>query len=673
MSYKLNDWSLSDVTYVLPKIGDPIGKTLNDQGELVPLEYVIFDIPDLATAPATYVSQIAGNTDNGNSVEIVADLSDVDSGSYLTMYIDDGTNRQGIKIYNGYVTLLDGSSQQSIHNPAGELHRYTITLQGNHFQFLFDKEYVIEVDNALPAVEEDNHLVIGFPEEQSGKFLAKFKYIKYTTGVYKYIVLDKVDFEFQVDSSPKFDSVNLHTYTKASFPTTTPDSYKAWDPVSYVCGNPVVDEDGNTTYDGKGLVTAITVKLPRRPDMEWPTFYYRVKFQGDYESEYSTVYYNDKSDVTPFSKGNLVYYTRDGVRFTLLPGYVFIYDSTLDRAGKADLLYTVNDAGFHQVISLTEGSSIKLPAIPVPDNWKITIMNTGNYAIPVFDDISQNEEDGKNIVRDPIFTVEPSQIVSFQFDTADNKWYTYVEHNRASFDIRPDFTSEIFKAVYGSRIPADNSDVYTKDYDTGTLATIVRAESREVSNVINETIEDTTRVGSYTTPNDTFIEKWGDVYKLSGSLFKNTAEMRDVLQQLQFNSYGEMMYNYMITIIDIITGAKPKLIEYKDKKFNVIYSTETIKKVPLNQRFYIYDPEHPSYTLNPFVVYGGNAQAYTFQLDIYDPYDLKYSDELIRSVIDMFKPGWTQCVVNRYDSEGDLQVNKYFYSYDNYNEAAYNS
>lgn len=655
MSYKLNDWSLSDVTNVTPKIGDEIGSS----------EYVIFDVPDLSVSPFTYISQDASSTDKGNSVEIVADLSDVNSGSYLTMYIDDGTNRQGIKIYNGKVTLLDGSSETIVDNPTGNLHRYTITLKEGHFEFVFDKQLLIE-DDSKPA-SAGRGLIIGFPEEQSDSkaFIVKFKYIKYTEGVYKYIVLENTDFELQLDSAPTFNTVNLHTYTKSSFDT-IPTAPKAWDPLNLVCGNYIAETD---SYDGHGLVTAATILLPQKPDMEIPNFFYRVRFTGDYTSDYSAVYFNNRSDVYEFSQADQAYYTQDNININELPGYVFIFDASDDKkAGDKGLFYTVDDHGFHQILALTDLAQIHLPEsrdeegkIIIPDNWKITFRSVGKNPFTIYS--GENAE---------LFKVTEGQVVSFQFDTADGEWVTYIEQQPTQFNIHPDVTNEVFKAVYGYHLPADQDDVYTKSYDSGVAATLVRAESRELANVFSEDMDDSSRVGILEAPNDLFTERWGNIFQFDKALFKNQAEMRDILQTLVLNMRGEMLHDNMETVIEAVTGAKPTIIQYKDKVFNTLWSSEDIRHLPDSMRYYLYDGEHPSFSVNPFILYGGNDKAYTFQINIYDPYDLQYDRDMVQRIVQLFKPGWTKAVTVFYDAEGHQYQKKYYYGIDNYGEAAYN-
>ncbi len=656
MAYKLNDWTLSDTENVTPKIGDDFGAS----------EYVIFDVADLSVSPYTNLTQVAGSTDKGNSVEIVADLSDEDSGSYLTMYIDDGTNRQGIKIYNGKVALLDGSSETIIENEAETLHRYTITMKDGHFEFLFDKECLIETDTV--AESQLPGLFIGFGEGQSGSFVAKFKYIKYAHTIYKYIVLENVDFDLQIDSAPTFDSVNLHTYTKASFqqtPTLDEDGkpiYESWDPVSYMCGNYVGDSEyGVSSYDGKGLVTAVTIKLPQKAGMQDPIFYYRVRFNGDYVSDFATVYSNYSADNTDTISGSSVEYDPSQSQPFEFPEGVSVYDFTTGKYSDTSIEFTEEDKGTHRIVAAEDGMVVFIPTT-ASDNWRISFQNDGEYAIEV------KTEAGAHL-----YTVEPHTVVSFQFDTDLSRYHIFVEQLQASFRLRPDISSEVFKAVYYAHLPADLDDVYTKSYETGVAATLIRAEAREIADIITTFQDDSDRLNIFTAPNDLFTQRWGDIFNFDKSIFKNQAEMRDTLQCIISKMHGEMMYQYMYDIISAITGAHPDIINYKDKLFNVVWTTETSKVVPNSLKFYLYDDEHPSFEINPFVLYGGDAQAYTFEINIYDPFDLQYNRDMIKQVIELFKPGWTRAVITFYDAEGHAYQDKYYYGIHNYGEAAYNN
>lgn len=680
MSYRLNDWWLTNPDYVTPKKGDEVGVEIVEiEGEEQKVErkYVTFDVPDLSVEPFTYIYRGASSADKGNSVEVVADLSEVDSTeNYLAVYIDDGTYRQGIKIYKGKVVLLDGSDQKTVENAAATAHRYTLSMLDGKFVCYFDKKKIFTPEE-VPASSGESRLVVGFPESQSGSFKAKFEYIKYAEGVYTYVNLEDVDFEFQLDSAPTFDTVNLKTYNRASFIKTPPnyddetaeereirekneemyeDLPNAWDPVEHVCGSYV-----NGEYDHKGIVNSISIALPQKPDMALPAFYYRVKIAGEgYNSPYSQTYFSSLTTPEIFPHTADVYYEQAGQFPVPLEGYIFVYDVTDGVAGIERISYTQDDAGMHRLYSTAEGAVIVLPPIPVSDNWKISLCNVGDYTINV-----------QSALGDQLLHVEPKQVVSYEFDTADYKWYSFIEHDIAFFNLRPDISSAIFKSVYTSHIPSYDY-VYTKDYNSGNIATIVRAEASEVAKLFTQQQNQSDMLSIYKADNDDFTERWKNIFNLSESLFKNKAEMRDTFQVLVGNSLEQMRAASIERVLMAVTGAKPDIIELKDVIFNIIWSAHDLKEQPHSRKFSLCDKDYPSYYVNPFIVYDKQDQHHTWQVKVYDPYNLQYSQDLIKQIIQLYKPGWTHVIVDFYNAEGEKIQKKYVYWYDNYLKSSYN-
>lgn len=675
MSYRLNDWWLTNPEYVTPKKDDEIGVVIEGD-EKVERKYVEFNVTDLTVSPFTYIYRGASSKDKGNSVEIVADLSDEDSGSYLTMYIDDGNNRQGIKIYKNKVTLLDGTSITTDLETAGSFHRYTLSLMEDEFVFTLDKNVLLR-QKENPVSTGESQVVVGFPESQTGSYKAKFEYIKYAEGVYTYVILEDVDFEFQLDSAPTFDTINLKTYNKDSFihhePTydgETPEEEEqrklkeamfnelpaAWEGVEHICGT---YRDG--VYDNKGIVHSISIALPQKPDMSMPPFFYRVRIAGDkYTSDYSQTYISSLTKPKLFSTSSDAYYEQEYQLPVPLPGYIFIYDSTTGVVGNEIINYTQADDGVHRIYPTGEGAKVILPPIPVSDNWKITLCNIGEYTVLV-----------KSEIGDEMLSVEPKQVVSYEFDTADNKWYSYVEQNIAKFNLRPDVSSEIFKAVYTTHIPSYDY-VYTKEYNTGNIATIVNAEASEVAKMFTAQQNQAEMLNIFKAENNDFTERWKSIYNLSETLFKNRAEMRDAFQVLIGNSLEQMRKYNIEQVLTALTGSKPDIIEYKDKIFNILWSTADFREQPQSRRYQLADPDHPSYYVNPFIVYDGADKHYTWHVKVYDPYNMQYSQELIKQVLQLYKPGWTHVIIDFYDVEGAPIRKKYVYWYDSYLNATYN-
>ena len=148
--------------------------------------------------------------------------------------------------------------------------------------------------------------------------------------------------------------------------------------------------------------------------------------------------------------------------------------------------------------------------------------------------------------------------------------------------------------------------------------------------------------------------------------------MRDCMLCLNSSLPGQMLEKPIEELIYELTGAKPRITEYKDKMFNVLCSDEQQKTLPTTEKFYLYDENNPSFFQKPFVLYGGSAKAFTWQIDVFDPYNLQYNQDMIKKIIDMYKPAHTYVIVNFYNYEGVSYTKHYYYGTDNYLESLYN-
>lgn len=627
---KVNTWNLSNEEYFTPKVGEPpVG------GDV----YVTFDIPDLTIVPYSYLwsdtSRVSAS-EVGNSFEIVAIFDDKGTGSHATMYIDDGTNRAGIHIAKDLITSIDGQQSITVANTDGNTHRYTLTLQNGIFTILFDTNVIASYTVTAPT--EKKQLLVGFPESQNGAATLKMQYIKYTSGVYKYIKASDIDFELLIDTVDTFDSPNLKTYTKASFDTipSVPDN---WSPVSLICGNYT-----GTGYDFKGLVQAATVHMPPKQDQDIYTFYYKVRFNGpSYVSDWSQTYLTERVKPTPL---------------TLIPTTEF-QDTPL-AAYSICKRFTSEDNGYHALVPPQDNTTAVLPGETLTDGWTLRIYNASDYHLQV-------------ITSDPfeLTTIDPWNITTFVYVASTDSWSFYTEQRVQTYVLPPNITNTVFDAVYHYRIPAYD-DVYTKAFDSGVVADITKGKAVAVDEFFGQLVKQKGNISSFTADRDDFNERWKSIFGLDNSLFKNSAEMRDAFQVVIKNLKGEMLKTALEVVIEAITGAKPDIIEYKDRYFNILWSYNTIKKLPVEQTYYLYDEEHPSFRMQPFIVYGGSDKAFTWEIDIYDPYNLKYNQDLITGIIEMFKPAYSFAVVKFYSYEGVPYTKRYYYGIDNYLRSEYN-
>lgn len=619
---KINTWNVSNAEFITPKLGDTPGES----------EFITMDVADLTVSPFTYLFLDGANVhDNtiGNSLETVSIFDDKDTGSHYVMSISDGTYKAYIEISKGSIRVQGSDSPISVNNADGIEHRYTISLKETEFVVYFDTKIVASENITLTSTEKQ--ICVGFPEEQTGSALVQFKYIKTAQGAYKYINISDIDFELQIDTASDFSSPNLKTYNKASF-TTIPEEIKPWDPVAIMCG-----KYENGTYDFKGLVQSVTVKLPPKQDGSEYTFYYRVKFGGDlYDSQYSRTYLTHR--VKPIEPA-------------LIPE---------ETTRPVFLKLTSSDSGYKALVPPQDNAGVILPETLVSDNWTIQLYNASDKNITVYDNLSYEQA-----------PIAPWSIVSYTYSAENNNWSSSIIYKLQTFVLPADITNVVFDAVYNHHLPAYDC-VYTKVYNSGNVADVLRGSASEIDMMYSKLYTQSANISNFTATRDEFNARWKSVFGLDYSLFKNSAEMRDTMQQLVLNLRGEMLEKTISYLITCLTGAAPEIIEYKDVEFNVLWSAEDMKALPKDETYYLYDENNPSFEVKPFVLYGGLDQASTWQINIFDPYDIKYNQELITRVLDFLKPVYTYVVINFYNFEGVPYTKRYYYGIDNYLEAEYN-
>lgn len=364
------------------------------------------------------------------------------------------------------------------------------------------------------------------------------------------------------------------------------------------------------TYDLTGLVYAATVQMPERQPGQSYSFFYRVRFKSEQ-------------------------FTSD---------YAYSY-----------LTYRVKPLQL-------EDEFMVLPEDPA-DGADYTITNTGSVPLTVF---RYPYSEGIRVSDIPKYST-----VRYTYDKATDNWIFEILHKQAKFLLPYDISKPVFEAVFKKTLPYDG-EVYTTDLDSGEVANIINAKAHAEDTFMQYVTEQRRNLSVSESDIVTGNKRWETVFDLDESLFRNTAEERHAFQCMVENLKGQTMYKTMYNLIYDLTGCAPKITEYKDKVFNIIYShAETIKK-PLSDLYYLADDENISIVANPIILYDQKDRMPTWQIDIYDIYDIQYNKNVINKVIDMFKPAYTKAIVNFYDKDGVLIEERYTYGYANYLRSLFN-
>ena len=364
------------------------------------------------------------------------------------------------------------------------------------------------------------------------------------------------------------------------------------------------------TYDLTGLVYAATIQMPERQPGQSYSFYYRVRFKSpQYKSDFAHSY----------------------------------------------LIYRVKSLQLDDEI-------VVLPENPA-DGADYTITNTGSIPLFVY---RFPYEQGIRLPDIPKYST-----VRYTYDKATDNWLVEILYKQAKFLLPYDISKPVFEAVFQKTLPYDG-EVYTTDFDSGEAANIINAKAHAEDNFMQYVTEQRRNLSVSGSDIVTGNQRWETVFDLDESLFRNTAEERHAFQCMVENLKGQTMYKTIYNLVYDLTGCAPRITEYKDKIFNVIYSHADSLQKPLSELYYLADDENVSIVANPIILYDQKDRMPTWQIDVYDRYDTQYNREVIKKVIDMYKPAYTKVVLNFYDKDGVLIEERYTYGYANYLRSVFN-
>ena len=222
--------------------------------------------------------------------------------------------------------------------------------------------------------------------------------------------------------------------------------------------------------------------------------------------------------------------------------------------------------------------------------------------------------------------------------------------NNSYFMLDPDLTDVIWQHMYEDRLPGAN--VYSRYNKSGNVSTILEADAIMIDEVRTKLLQ-TIRNSCIQLASDTVLEdNFGKKYNLSKDYFDNLLEYRYALLTIQ-NAYcfpGE--YNWMEQIFETITGVKPDIFELKNSTGWVIWDDVDMFYAPDDEKFVLMDDTtlYPAY--KEAVLYSDNELAFGFDISIYNPYDMKLPEKMVKEIITNFKPAASSANIIMHDADG---------------------
>lgn len=228
------------------------------------------------------------------------------------------------------------------------------------------------------------------------------------------------------------------------------------------------------------------------------------------------------------------------------------------------------------------------------------------------------------------------------------------------FMLDPDLTDVIWQHLYEDRLPGEN--VYTRYNKSGNVSSVLESDAIMIDKTRCKLLQ-SIRNSKIHTASDTVLESnFGKRYNLSKDYFDNILEYRYALLTLQnaFCHPGE--YKWLEDVFETITGVKPRVFEYRNLTGWVIWDDADMQTASNDEKFLLMDEETLYPTYNEAVLYSDDELEFGFDIDIYNPYDMKLPEQMVKEIIINFKPAVTQANIIMHDANGrEYQYPGYYY------------
>lgn len=222
--------------------------------------------------------------------------------------------------------------------------------------------------------------------------------------------------------------------------------------------------------------------------------------------------------------------------------------------------------------------------------------------------------------------------------------------NNSYFMLDPDLTDIAWQHMYDERLPGEN--VYSRYNKSGNVSTILEADAMMIDAIRTKLMQAIRNSCIQLASDDVLESNFGKKYNLSKEYFDNLLEYRYALLTIQ-NAYcfpGE--YKWMEDIFETITGVKPRIFEYKDSSGWVIWDDVDMFYASDDEKFILMDDSTIYPVYNEAVLYSEEELAFGFDIDIFNPYDMKLPEKMVKEIVYGFKPAASSANIIMHDADG---------------------
>lgn len=230
-------------------------------------------------------------------------------------------------------------------------------------------------------------------------------------------------------------------------------------------------------------------------------------------------------------------------------------------------------------------------------------------------------------------------------------------------------SSYYFDQIYNYRLP--DSVVYTKYDKSGNIANAIDAQT-VVLDIVDYEIQNTRRDLSVHLCRDTDLyNNFGKKYGLAEDYFNTVNEFRNTLLYVVDKYCEPGNTSALITLLASISGVTPYIEELKFTKPWILWERSTTLIKDDSEQYILFNPKIPYTKKNHIVLRSREGKAFTFNVHLYNPLGLNINTDLIKTIVDAYKPSFSQANIIFYTEEGKPYTYPATYYFSDYGQGLF--
>lgn len=303
------------------------------------------------------------------------------------------------------------------------------------------------------------------------------------------------------------------------------------------------------------------------------------------------------------------------------------------------------------------------PAIDVLFSTK-DIMKTNRYIINKLMAFCYEDRQSYMLITNP--SIEDYRDGYIQVNDSTAIW---VPVSSSYFLLDVNKSSYYFDQIYNYRLP-DNV-VYTKYDKSGNIANAIEAQT-VVLDIVDFEIRNSQRDLSVHLCRDTDLyNNFGKKYGLAQDYFNTVNEFRNTLLYVVDKYCEPGNTSALISLLASISGIAPHIEELKFTKPWILWERSTALTKDDSEQYILFNPKIPYTKKNHIVLRSREGKAFTFNIHLYNPLGLSINPDLVKAIVDAYKPSFSQANIIFYTEEGKPYTYPATYYFSNYGQGLF--